>query len=173
MISNSLKLAPLIAFSCAVAACQVSNTGYQDASSSNAASVFTPLDTAKDTGPDAGSECKLDLFSGHQAAAEMVAKHGIGAAFEGWAFIKGQPALHAATLAFRGDAGSFGVPLRVGIARPDVASAFGDENLSNAGFAVTADISKLPAGVYAAEIRTDVPDNLVVCDLHARIRVVN
>jgi hypothetical protein len=154
--------------------CQVSNTGASHADGATPAPKVQAAPASLAGDAPATAQCKLDLVSGARAVADMSVAHGSGAAFEGWAFAKGKPPLRSVYLVFNGaDGRRFVVPVQTGIQRDDVAQGFSDASLATSGFAVTANISELPAGRYMLGLRTGAPDDAASCDLAARIEVTN
>jgi hypothetical protein len=95
--------------------------------------------------------CTVDLVSGAPAANTTVVEPGSGQTLhiEGWAARVATAQLPGvAWLALRGGGHSFYVPVELRRARPDVAAALSKPALATAGYRVTAQMDKLPAGRY-------------------------
>lgn len=161
-----------IAATLAIAGCQVSNSGSNQASSVAAPKVKADTSSSASSMSFTRAQCKLDLVSGLPAKSRMEVAHGSGAAFEGWAFVKGQPPFSKMLLVLTGTGKKrFVVPVNTGILRNDVAQAFGDSSLATSGFAVTADITDLPSGYYNLSVQAETSNGLALCNLDTSIEV--
>lgn len=116
-------------------------------------------------------QCNLDLVSGQPASTPVTLSRANPAAFEGWAFAAGQPALEAPLLVFSGPSESFQAKINAGNPRPDVASSFGMPEIQNAGFTTMVNVTALPAGEYQLWLATGTQASDKACDLKVQVAI--
>ncbi len=163
-----------------LAGCQASNTGASNPTSAasinagthEAVSTVAPAQSGLLGGSTGNMLCHLDLVSGSPITdSQATARHGRGLALEGWAQMNGK-ALSSLLIAFKSSSGvNYSVRPNLGVPREDVANAFNDPSLKNAGFAVTSDITALPNGSYELWLRGTTPASSSTCDLKVKLTV--
>ena len=81
----------------------------------------------------------------------------------GWMFQRGAANSPDGLLALKGAGGTFIAPLRMDLARPDVAAFFKDPAAARSGFVGSFRIARLPPGPYAAAAYRRVGSGWIVC----------
>lgn len=110
-------------------------------------------------------QCQLDIVSGQPATPQVNVRREAGVALEGWVFENGQPQIAKLSVILVQGTDAYAAKANGGLARPDVAQAFGIPELGNTGFSTMTDLINVPAGQYALWVANGSSATDKACDL--------
>lgn len=113
--------------------------------------------------------CSFDSVGGSFFQGSLSVERAAPLVLRGWLSDEARKPAGAFRLVLKGEGRAFAIPAQTGVARPDVAKYFKNEDLRTAGFNVSTSLSAVPPGSYALWLLFGPDDAPRYCDTAKRL----